>query len=66
MRASVGHDLVRIPNSPPLQYADPVTDLLDQHGVIRARLFREHCVYHMGNFVKVSVVVLLLLLLLLL
>eukprot|EP00042_Codosiga_hollandica_P024966 m.108168 g.108168 ORF g.108168 m.108168 type:complete len:255 (+) comp51725_c0_seq1:102-866(+) len=34
------------------KYADPVSDLLDIHHVIRYRLFREHCSYHMGNFVK--------------
>uniref|UniRef100_A0A667ZLL2 Mitochondrial import inner membrane translocase subunit TIM50 n=1 Tax=Myripristis murdjan TaxID=586833 RepID=A0A667ZLL2_9TELE len=34
------------------QYADPVADLLDQWGVFRARLFRESCVFHRGNYVK--------------
>lgn len=34
------------------KYADPVADLLDQWNVFRARLFRESCVYHMGNYVK--------------
>lgn len=34
------------------QYADPVTDLLDQCGVFRARLFRESCVFHHGCYVK--------------
>ncbi|NXD17334.1 CTDS2 phosphatase, partial [Nothocercus nigrocapillus] len=34
------------------QYADPVTDLLDQRGVFRARLFRESCVFHQGCYVK--------------
>lgn len=46
--------------SPPLlstptglhQYADPVTDLLDQCGVFRTRLFRESCVFHQGCYVK--------------
>lgn len=33
-------------------YADPVADLLDECGVFRARLFRESCVYHRGNYVK--------------
>uniref|UniRef100_A0A3Q3KP94 Mitochondrial import inner membrane translocase subunit TIM50 n=1 Tax=Mastacembelus armatus TaxID=205130 RepID=A0A3Q3KP94_9TELE len=33
-------------------YADPVADLLDQWGVFRARLFRESCVFHRGNYVK--------------
>ncbi|KAK3536454.1 hypothetical protein QTP86_012526 [Hemibagrus guttatus] len=34
------------------KYADPVTDLLDQCGVFRARLFRESCVFHHGCYVK--------------
>jgi RNA polymerase II subunit A small phosphatase-like protein len=34
------------------KYADPVTDLLDKWGVFRARLFRESCVFHRGNYVK--------------
>ena len=34
------------------KYADPVTDLLDKWGVFRARLFREACVFHRGNYVK--------------
>lgn len=34
------------------KYADPVADLLDRWGVFRARLFRESCVYHRGNYVK--------------
>lgn len=34
------------------KYADPVADLLDKWNVFRARLFRESCVYHMGNYVK--------------
>lgn len=29
-------------------------DLLDKHRVTRTRLFREACVQHKGNFVKVS------------
>ena len=40
------------------QYADPVTDLLDKWGVFRARLFRESCVFHRGNYVKVSIILL--------
>lgn len=36
------------------QYADPVADLLDKWGVFRSRLFRESCVLHRGNYVKVS------------
>ena len=35
------------------QYADPVADLLDKWGTFRARLFRESCVFHRGNYVKV-------------
>uniref|UniRef100_A0AAY5KGP2 Mitochondrial import inner membrane translocase subunit TIM50 n=1 Tax=Esox lucius TaxID=8010 RepID=A0AAY5KGP2_ESOLU len=35
-----------------VKYADPVADLLDQWGVFRARLFRESCVFHRGNYVK--------------
>eukprot|EP00560_Eucampia_antarctica_P000368 CAMPEP_0197840912 /NCGR_PEP_ID=MMETSP1437-20131217/45878_1 /TAXON_ID=49252 ORGANISM="Eucampia antarctica, Strain CCMP1452" /NCGR_SAMPLE_ID=MMETSP1437 /ASSEMBLY_ACC=CAM_ASM_001096 /LENGTH=374 /DNA_ID=CAMNT_0043450591 /DNA_START=403 /DNA_END=1527 /DNA_ORIENTATION=+ len=34
------------------KYADPLLDLLDIHGVIRTRLFRESCVYYEGNYVK--------------
>uniref|UniRef100_A0A672SZD9 Mitochondrial import inner membrane translocase subunit TIM50 n=1 Tax=Sinocyclocheilus grahami TaxID=75366 RepID=A0A672SZD9_SINGR len=34
------------------KYADPVADLLDQWGVFQARLFRESCVFHRGNYVK--------------
>jgi len=29
-----------------------VADLLDRWGVFRARLFRESCVFHRGNYVK--------------
>ncbi|XP_052831415.1 CTD small phosphatase-like protein isoform X3 [Octopus bimaculoides] len=36
------------------KYADPVADLLDKWDVFRARLFRESCVFHRGNYVKVS------------
>ena len=35
-----------------MQYADPVADLLDKEGVFSARLFRESCVFHRGNYVK--------------
>lgn len=35
------------------QYADPVSDHLDKQRVFRHRLFREHCVFHRGNYVKV-------------
>ena len=34
------------------KYADPLLDLLDPENVMRARLFREACVFHEGNFVK--------------
>eukprot|EP00039_Didymoeca_costata_P018472 m.333598 g.333598 ORF g.333598 m.333598 type:complete len:257 (+) comp17180_c0_seq1:353-1123(+) len=34
------------------KYADPVTDLLDPNRVCRHRLFREHCVFHRGSYVK--------------
>jgi len=34
------------------KYADPVADLLDKWGVFKARLFREACVFHRGNYVK--------------
>jgi RNA polymerase II subunit A small phosphatase-like protein len=34
------------------KYADPLLDLLDVHNVIHWRLFREHCVYFGGSYVK--------------
>lgn len=34
------------------KYADPLLDQLDIHNVIDKRLFREHCVFHEGYFVK--------------
>jgi len=34
------------------KYADPVLDLLDKSKVVKARLFREACVHHKGNYVK--------------
>jgi len=34
------------------KYADPLLDLLDPKSVIRARLFRESCVYYQGSYVK--------------
>jgi RNA polymerase II subunit A small phosphatase-like protein len=34
------------------KYADPVLDLLDKQRVVKARLFREACVHHKGNYVK--------------
>eukprot|EP00045_Choanoeca_perplexa_P004656 m.39646 g.39646 ORF g.39646 m.39646 type:complete len:239 (-) comp12689_c0_seq3:822-1538(-) len=34
------------------KYAGPVTDKLDPNGVMQHRLFREHCVYHEGTYVK--------------
>ncbi len=35
-----------------LQYADPVLDLLDKDKMVGARLFREACSNHKGNYVK--------------
>ncbi|CAM9335275.1 unnamed protein product [Chrysoparadoxa australica] len=34
------------------QYANPLLDALDPKGTITSRLFREHCVFHEGYFVK--------------
>jgi len=34
------------------KYADPVADLLDKWDCFAARLFRESCVFHRGNYVK--------------
>lgn len=34
------------------KYADPVTDLLDPARVCKYRLFRQHCVFHRGCYVK--------------
>jgi RNA polymerase II subunit A small phosphatase-like protein len=34
------------------KYADPLLDILDPHRVCVARLFREACVQHYGNYVK--------------
>ncbi|BFZ64035.1 hypothetical protein YB2330_005173 [Saitoella coloradoensis] len=34
------------------KYADPVLDMLDIHGVVHHRLFRESCFNHQGNYVK--------------
>ena len=34
------------------KYADPLLDKLDIHNVIDWRLFREHCTFHQGHFVK--------------
>uniref|UniRef100_A0A673B2C5 Mitochondrial import inner membrane translocase subunit TIM50 n=1 Tax=Sphaeramia orbicularis TaxID=375764 RepID=A0A673B2C5_9TELE len=35
-----------------MEYADPVSDLLDPWGAFTTRLFRESCVFHKGNYVK--------------
>jgi len=42
-------------SSSSLQYADPVLDMLDVHQVVKHRLFRESCLNHKGNYVKVCV-----------
>ncbi|CEG50492.1 TFIIF-interacting CTD phosphatase, including NLI-interacting factor (involved in RNA polymerase II regulation) [Plasmopara halstedii] len=34
------------------KYADPLLDKLDAEGVIRYRLYREHCVQYEGSYVK--------------
>ena len=34
------------------KYADPLLDKLDPNNLIRWRLFREHCVFHQGHYVK--------------
>lgn len=34
------------------KYADPLLDILDPHGWVHQRLFREACVQHYGNYVK--------------
>eukprot|EP01024_Parvocaulis_polyphysoides_P061236 TRINITY_DN6768_c0_g2_i3.p1 TRINITY_DN6768_c0_g2~~TRINITY_DN6768_c0_g2_i3.p1 ORF type:complete len:322 (-),score=38.15 TRINITY_DN6768_c0_g2_i3:504-1433(-) len=34
------------------KYADPLLDLLDEHNMVRWRLFREACVHHQGAYVK--------------
>jgi len=34
------------------KYANPLLDLLDKNKTIRGRLYREHCVYHSGTYVK--------------
>ncbi len=55
---SLLHDLCAFSNQPThipsvsIQYADPVTDLLDKWDVFHSRLFRESCVFHRGNYVK--------------
>ncbi|RKO85579.1 HAD-like domain-containing protein, partial [Blyttiomyces helicus] len=36
------------------KYADPVLDMLDKHQVVKHRLFREACIHHKGNYVKVG------------
>ena len=35
------------------KYADPLLDILDRDHTVRVRLFREACVQHYGNYVKV-------------
>lgn len=34
------------------KYANPLLDLLDKNKTIKGRLYREHCVYHRGTYVK--------------
>ncbi|KAL1606557.1 hypothetical protein SLS60_003962 [Paraconiothyrium brasiliense] len=34
------------------KYGDPLLDILDIHGVVHHRLFRESCYNHQGNYVK--------------
>ena len=34
------------------KYADPLLDKLDPKNLVRWRLFREHCVFHQGHYVK--------------
>jgi len=34
------------------KYADPLMDILDQNNAAPQRLFREHCTFHNGLFVK--------------
>jgi hypothetical protein len=36
-----------------VQYANPVCDTIDTYNVIKHRLFREHCTFEDGNYVKV-------------
>ena len=33
-------------------YADRLLDLIDPYGYITHRLFREHCIFYQGNFLK--------------
>ena len=35
-----------------MQYANPVCDTIDTYNVIKHRLFREHCTFEDGNYVK--------------
>lgn len=34
------------------EYADPLLDIIDPHGFITKRFFRQHCTFHNGIYVK--------------
>lgn len=38
------------------KYADPLLDILDRSKTVKVRLFREACVQHYGNYVKVIII----------